>query len=203
MICDIYDNVLEEHVAQLIDMEMKEIAWKYDYNSHKEGVNKHWHTLCGHEELFEEYSFLAPIWETAKRKYDFENKYKVSRFLRVYVNAHTHGIEPHMHRDDGDFTMIYYPRLDWKPEWMGGTAIWNEGEGSSYYNQSGVDYLGASGMEIEKYVNYIGNRLFVFDASLPHQAMAVSRQCYQLRTCVVFKTERSDANSERLDFYKT
>ena len=60
MICDIYDNVLEEHVAQLIDMEMKEISWKYDYRSHKDGVNKHWHTLCGHEELFEEYSFLSP-----------------------------------------------------------------------------------------------------------------------------------------------
>ena len=44
MICDIYDNVLEEHVAQLIDMEMKEISWKYDYRSHKDGVNKHWHT---------------------------------------------------------------------------------------------------------------------------------------------------------------
>tara|TARA_R110001592_G_scaffold274522_1_gene541515 strand:- start:57 stop:617 length:561 start_codon:yes stop_codon:yes gene_type:complete len=186
MICDIYDNVLEEHVAQLIDMEMKEITWKYDYNSHKEGINKHWHTHCGHEELFEEYNFLSPIWETAKRKYNFEKKYKVSRFLRVYVNAHTHGIEPHLHRDDGDFTMIYYPRLDWKPEWMGGTAIWNEQKN-----------------EINKYVNYIGNRLFVFDAKLPHQAMAVSRQCYQLRTCVVFKTERSDANSERLDFYKT
>ena len=126
MICDIYDNVLEEHVAQLIDMEMKEISWKYDYRSHKDGVNKHWHTLFGHEELFEEYSFLSPIWETAKRKYDFENKYKVSRFIRVYVNAHPHGIAPHLHHDDGDFTMIYYPRLDWKPEWMGGTAIWNE-----------------------------------------------------------------------------
>ena len=70
MICDIYDNVLEEHVAQLIDMEMKEISWKYDYRSHKDGVNKHWHTLCGHEELFEEYSFLSPIWETAKQKYE-------------------------------------------------------------------------------------------------------------------------------------
>ena len=105
--------------------------------------------------------------------------------MRVYVNAHTHGIEPHLHHDDGDFTMIYYPRLDWKPEWMGGTAIWNEQKN-----------------EIDKYVNYIGNRLFVFDAKLPHQAMAVSRQCYQLRTCVVFKTERSDANSDRLDFYR-
>ena len=28
MICDIYDNVLEPHVAELIDMEMKEIVKK-------------------------------------------------------------------------------------------------------------------------------------------------------------------------------
>jgi Rps23 Pro-64 3,4-dihydroxylase Tpa1-like proline 4-hydroxylase len=172
-------------MAQLIDMQMKEISWKYDYNSHKDGINKHWHTLCGGNELFEEFNFLNPIWETAKTKYNFKQRNKVSRFLRVYVNAHTPGIEPHLHRDDGDFTMIYYPRLDWKPEWMGGTAIWNEQKN-----------------EIDKYVNYIGNRLFVFDANLPHQAMTVSRECYQLRTCVVFKTERSDANSERLNFYK-
>ena len=74
---DIYDNVLEEHIAQLIDMEMKEISWTYDYRSHSDGINKHWHRLCGHEEIEPEYNFLSPIWETAKRKYDFENKYKV------------------------------------------------------------------------------------------------------------------------------
>ena len=185
MICDVYDNVLEPHIAELIDMEMKEkLLWHYDYNSSKDGINKHWHILCGHQQLYPEYDFLLPIWETAKRKYDFENKYKVSRFIRVYVNAHTHGIEPHLHHDDGDFTMIYYPILDWKPEWLGGTVIWNN-----------------KNNEIDKYVNYIGNRLFVFDASLQHLDMAVSRQCYQLRTCVVFKTCRSDGNAERLDFY--
>ena len=184
MICDIYDNVLESHVAELIDMEMKEITWQYDYKSNGREVNKHWHTFCGHETIEPEYSFLNSIWETAKTKYNFEEKYKVQYFKRVYCNAHTHGIEPHLHIDDGDFTMIYYPRLDWKPEWLGGTVIWNEQKN-----------------EIEKYVNYIGNRLFVFDAKLNHQAMPVSRQCYDLRTCVVFKTFRSDANSDRLDFY--
>ena len=186
MIIDIYDNLLETHVAEMIDMEMKEVKWKYDYNSHKDGINKHWHAFCGHETIEEPYNFINYIWDTAKQKYNFEEKYKVKQFVRVYCNAHTHGIEPHLHHDDGDFTMIYYPRLDWKPEWMGGTAIWNEQKN-----------------EIEKYVNYIGNRLFVFDASLPHQAMTVSRQCYALRTCIVFKTIRSDANSDRLDFYKT
>ena len=186
MICDVYDNVLEPHIAELIDMEMKEkLLWHYDYNSSKDWINKHWHILCGHQQLYPEYDFLLPIWETAKRKYNFEEKYKVGMFIRVYCNGHTHGIEPHLHHDDGDFTMIYYPILDWKPEWLGGTVIWNNKQN-----------------EIDKYVNYIGNRLFVFDAHLPHQAMAVSRQCYQLRTCVVFKTMRSDANSERLDFYR-
>ena len=186
MICDIYDNVLEQNDAEEIQEKMSTLMWGYDYKSNLvSGINNHWHIYCGKELIEPAYSFLAPIWLTAKKKYDFENRYKVKSFKRVYCNAHTHGIEPHLHTDDGDFTMIYYPRLDWKPEWMGGTAIWNEQEN-----------------EIEKYVNYIGNRLFVFDASLPHQAMTVSRQCYELRTCVVFKTYRSDANSDRLDFYK-
>ena len=186
MICDVYDNLLEPHIAELIDIEMKEMTWKYNYHSNgKTGINKHRHTFCGHETIEEPYSFINHIWDTAKYKYNFEEKYKVKQFKRVYCNAHTHGIEPHLHYDDGDFTMIYYPILDWKPEWMGGTAIWNEQEN-----------------EIEKYVNYIGNRLFVFSANAPHQAMTVSRQCYELRTCIVFKTYRNDANADRLDFYK-
>jgi Rps23 Pro-64 3,4-dihydroxylase Tpa1-like proline 4-hydroxylase len=45
---------------------------------------------------------------------------------RAYLNAHTYGIEPHIHRDDGDVTLIYYPRLDWKIDWGGGTAIYND-----------------------------------------------------------------------------
>ena len=59
--------------------------------------------------------------------------------------------------------MIYYPRIDWKKEWGGGTLV--------------DDTL----------VSYVGNRLVVFTASLPHMAMPVSRECYELRTNVVFK----------------
>ena len=51
MICDIYDNVLEPHVAELIDMEMKEITWQYDYKSNGKEVNKHWHAFCGHDKI--------------------------------------------------------------------------------------------------------------------------------------------------------
>ena len=105
-----------------------------------------------------------PIWNTAFEKYDFKKKYNVITFKRLYLNAHTHGIEPHMHIDDGDFTMMYYPRLDWKMESGGGTVI----DGQLVQN--------------------IGNRLIVFPAYAPHQAQPVSRQCYELRTVVVIKT---------------
>ena len=164
---DIYDNVLEPHLAELIDLNLKQQTWKYDYHSQQGTPNKHWHVFCGHnpwEVTSKDYEWLMPIWDTAFEKYDFKKKYNVITFKRLYLNAHTHGIEPHMHIDDGDFTMMYYPRLDWKMEWGGGTVI----DGQLVQN--------------------IGNRLIVFPAYAPHQAQPVSRQCYDLRTVVVFKT---------------
>ena len=181
MIIDIYDNVLEDHVAEYIHLEMKKLSWKFDYVSDKKEPNFHWHIFCGHnpkEVIDNGYEWTLPIWDVAKIKYNFKEKYALDNFVRIYMNAHTHGIEPHMHQDDGDFTMIYYPRLDWKQEWGGGTVV----DGTL--------------------VEYVGNRLVVFDADLWHQAQPVSRQCYELRNNIVFKCRVSGANRERLDFYK-
>ena len=163
---DVYDNVLEEHNAILIDDEVKKLSWKYDYPSEPSKPNKHWHVLCGHNK--EEcdaasYDWADTLFNMLVNKFDFKSKYNVENYVRIYCNAHTHGIEPHLHIDDGDFTMIYYPRIDWEKEWGGGTLV--------------DDTL----------IPYAGNKLIVFTASLPHKAMPVSRECYQLRTCVVFK----------------
>jgi Rps23 Pro-64 3,4-dihydroxylase Tpa1-like proline 4-hydroxylase len=163
-----YDNFLESHIAQLIDMQMKEVSWKYDYDSKPNGTQKHWHIFCGHnmDECNQNgYEFIVPIWEKIKNVVNVELE-------RVYLNAHTFGIEPHIHTDDGDITMIYYPRLDWKIEWGGGTAIYND-----------------KVTEIDRHLVNKGNRLIMFDAHLPHQAQPVNRLCFQLRTCVVFKTK--------------
>ena len=158
---EVHDEVLEEHNAILIDDAVKQLSWKYDYHSEPSKPNKHWHVLCGHD--FKEltangYDWADHIFNAAKSKLNKELTYE-----RIYCNAHTHGIEPHLHIDDGEFTMIYYPRLDWHKEWGGGTMV--DGE----------------------LVQYVGNRLVIFDAHLPHQAMPVSRECYELRTNVVFK----------------
>ena len=164
---DVYDDVLEPHIAELIHMQMSDVSWKYNYKSQPTAPNNHWHVLGGHdhdEVTRNGFDWLLPIWNTSVKKYNFEDKYKINKYERLYMNAHTHGIEPHVHKDDGDFTMIYYPRLDWKREWQGGTIV----DG--------------------KLIPYVGNRLVAFSAELPHQAQIVSRECYELRSVVVFKT---------------
>ena len=66
-----FDNFLEEHVAQLIDLQLREVSWKYDYDSVKNGVNKHWHVFCGHNEVevncFESVEISA-IWRQIQRE---------------------------------------------------------------------------------------------------------------------------------------
>ena len=37
---DIYDNVVEDHVAELIHTQIKGCAWKFDYHSNKQKPNK-------------------------------------------------------------------------------------------------------------------------------------------------------------------
>ena len=44
---DVYDNVLEDHVAEFVDMEIKKLAWYYDYSSVAGKPNKHWHIMAG------------------------------------------------------------------------------------------------------------------------------------------------------------
>ena len=181
----VHNGVLEDHVAELIASEIRKVHWRYEYHSKGKGEDAHpsthWHRLCGHnddEMVANGFEWVTPIWTSAMFKYDFENTYNIDTYKRIYMNAHTHGVEPVMHHDDGDFTMIYYPRMDWKPEWGGGTLI--DGE----------------------LVPYVGNRLVVFDAYLPHMAMPVPRECYELRSVIVFKVFIDGANRERLDFYK-
>ena len=164
---EVHDNALESHVAELIDMQLRDVSWKYNYDSVKNGVNKHWHVFCGHntDDCYDNgYDYLIAIWNVIKKhkpELDME---------RVYLNAHTHGIEPHRHIDDGDYTIIYYPRLDWKTEWGGGTLI----------VEDGVNHL----------VDYKPNSLVIFDANLMHSAQVVSKSCHELRTVVVFKCDK-------------
>ena len=67
-----FDNFVEEHIAQLIDMQIREVSWKFDYDSVKNGVNKHWHVFCGHTE--EELKDVLPIWQAISSKFPQNGK---------------------------------------------------------------------------------------------------------------------------------
>jgi hypothetical protein len=196
-VIDVYDNVMEPHEAELIDAKMKKVHWQYEHwqsDRNKEGY--HWNRFAGttvEEIAGGEFDFVLSIWETAKHKYDFAKKYNVSEFRRIYMNAHTFGIEPNIHYDDGDFTMIYYPRMDWDTSWGGGTTI---------YEEDGGKHLETHDYATDKLIDCRGNRLLVFDAYLPHQGMPVIRDCHKLRTNIVFKVLCTAGGRGRLDFYK-
>ena len=123
----VYDEVFDDSDATIIEQNVRQLHWHYDYHSNKNEINKHWHISCGRnkEECVNGgYSWVDDMFEIFKTKFGFNEKYRVENYERIYCNAHTHGLEPHMHTDDGNFTMLYYPRLDWKSDaWGGGTLI--------------------------------------------------------------------------------
>ena len=108
------------------------------------------------------------------------------KLVRYYSNSHTYGQDGYIHRDDGDLTVLYYPCQNWKTEWEGGT---------SFYNEEITDCI--------KYVSYKFNRLIVFRANIPHRAMPVTRNCYELRTSVVFKTDKDTNHPSYFEWYNS
>lgn len=167
------DNFMEEHLAMLIDgcIHNTDFNWHWHYKSNANEPDRHWHTLAGHstEEMTERgFDYLIPLWEKIQNSTEFPP----TKIVRCYLNAHTPGVEPTIHRDDGEITYIYYPNLEWKDIYGGGTSIYEED------------------MTPSTIIPYKGNRLIGFEAKKLHQAMPVTKKCFLLRTCIVFKTEK-------------
>ena len=179
----IKDNILEEHLAHLIDdsIHNTDFPWHWHYKANKNEPDRHWHTLAGHDEeeiRKNEFDFILPLWETINNMKDIP-KIKI---VRAYFNAHTTGVEPSIHQDDGELTIIYYPNLKWNVNYGGGTTVYDG-------NLKQGDYL--SNIDKGTLIPYKGNRLIGFTANLHHQAMPVTKKCFMLRTCIVFKTEKA------------
>ena len=171
----IYDDILEEHYAKKILNIIDNVHWSYKHQVTTVLLNKHWtHTPdTWAAELFDKFG--------VKEEYN-------AIVSNCYLIGYNHGIETQIHTDDGDLTMIYYPDLNWKSEWGGGTMIYNDDYGKG---KGGID----------EHISYKGNRLVVFDAWRKHQGQPISKQCYELRRIVVFKCYIEGASRERLDFY--
>ena len=98
------------------------------------------------------------------------------QLIRCYANGYPSGTEGGIHQDSkspGDFTTIFYPHLEWHPDWAGETVFFDE-----------------AASDIVACVYPKPNRLVLFPGTVPHAARGVSRACPLLRVTLMFKTRR-------------
>lgn len=100
------------------------------------------------------------------------------RVRRQYANGHTYGLGGRTHADEskpGHYTLLCYPMLAWDPAW-GGETVFHRPDG-----------------EIALAVLPKPSRAVLFDARIPHEGRAPSREFPGLRVTLAFKLEPARA----------
>ena len=165
---EIFDDVLSERKSRYIHNCVSLLSWTFEYQPVTPPlVNKHWYS--------DGEPFIDDILEDLLDATELKG---LDSLKKCYLLGHTHGLEQQSHYDASDFTMIYYPKLDWKSEWGGGTLV--------------GDTL----------VKYKPNRLMMFSCDQLHQGQPISKQCFELRPIVVFQCYAESAMVERLSWQK-
>lgn len=119
--------------------------------------------------FMEPWSILREYWEWTEKMW-FNSK---PALLRYYSNTSTYGTEGYPHTDSkraGEHTVMLYMNPEWKREWTGATAIWDE-----------------AGKEVERAILPAPGRVIIFPGTRWHAAWAVSRICPVARTVLVLK----------------
>jgi hypothetical protein len=167
-VIEIFDDVLSERKSRYIHNCVSLLSWTFEYQPVTPPlVNKHWYS--------DGKPFIDDIF---KDLLDATELKGLDSLKKCYLLGHTHGLEQQSHYDASDFTMIYYPKLDWKSEWGGGTLV--------------GDTL----------VKYKPNRLMMFSCDQLHQGQPISKQCFELRPIVVFQCYAESAMVERLSWQR-
>ncbi len=173
-----FDDFLAPDEAARTIHEVDALPWTFGWKSSKQMPGSHWHVdfdggnTGKQEESIEarvDHPIAHRLWARASG-----GPMCGHTLVRAYANAHTYGVggNPHLDRkEDGYWTMVYYPLEEWQPSWCGETVL---------FDHTG-DIVYASLPR--------PNRAIVFPANMMHAARAVDRTCYRLRTCVVLKTK--------------
>ena len=164
-----------------------DFAWHWNHTFHEYRQNMPPMSEQEYQALRDKYPLITPLWDSAKEII----KEKLGKYdiLRFYSNCNPYGTNAYVHVDDGEYTMIYYPALEWNPEWEGGTAFYKIDEEGRY--------------DAIKYVSYKPNRMVLFPGHIPHRGMPVDRQCTAPRYVIAMKLQRDVNDPGYLrDFYK-
>ena len=162
---EIFDNVLG---TNKYDQEISHLKWSYEYQPITPPLlNKHWYS--------DGKPFIDDLFKDLVGSIQLEGLGSVNS---SYILGHTHGLEQQAHYDACDFTMIYYPKLDWQSDWGGGTLV--------------GDTL----------ISYVGDRLMIFSCDQIHQGQPISKYCQELRPIVVFQCNAKNAMIDRLSWQR-
>ena len=164
---EIFDNILDIAQSNRYDQEVSKLKWSYEYQPTTTPLNMHWYS---DGELFI-YDLLEDLMNAIQLK-------GLETGKASYLLGQTHGLEQQAHYDACDFTMIYYPKLNWEPTWGGGTLVENT------------------------LVQNYGNRLVIFSCDQIHQGQPISKYCQELRPIVVFQCYAESAMVERLSWVR-
>ena len=156
----IYDNFFSKGIQ-------KEIFDKLWFGAHWElsGANQDKPEIGWHYDNLEKQDYFSKyLWRMISSK--LNGKFKV---LRIYANGQTAGQCGSLHNDDGDFTFLYYPCLDWRHDWQGHLIFMDRN------------------IAVNKIVEYRSNRAVIFNGKIPHYADAPSRFFNGLRISLAYK----------------
>jgi Rps23 Pro-64 3,4-dihydroxylase Tpa1-like proline 4-hydroxylase len=84
------------------------------------------------------------------------------------------GDESPIHADLSDITVLYYPNLNWKIDWDGGTI---------FYKNDKSDSIGL--------LSYIPKRLVFYSGKILHKPATISKYADQQRIVIVIKLNKS------------
>ena len=120
-------------------------------------------------ELRETSPLIANVWDRLRA-----GPLKGHALTRCYANGMPSGAEGGLHLDSdvaSHMTVIYYPHLNWHPNFGGETV---------FFDKTGSDIVAA--------VYPRPNRVAIFSGTIPHVARPTSKRCSDLRITLMFKT---------------
>lgn len=157
----IYDDFFTEDTHREVKNRLDQKSWTFNGGSKSSPM---WH--CDY--LAQDFYFNNYLYKLICKRLGQE----FHKTVRIYANGQTAGQCGTPHRDDGDFTFLYYPSLEWPVT-----------------NQGHLIFLQETGQNIEgqTVVLHRPNRAVIFDANMWHYADAPCRHFNGLRISLAYK----------------
>ena len=184
---DVIDNFFDKELHQTIFQSLNKPRWGFTGGNLN---NPFWHI----DDLEREEFYSVYLKNLILKKINLPDV----DCIRIYANGQTAGQEGSPHIDDGHYTFLYFPNLDWNIQWQGHLM---------FINKLGLEYEEENGKftdrwfnwmynyderedEIEKIVTYKPNRAVIFQSNIVHYADAPHRLYNGLRISLAYKFKK-------------